>query len=106
MVDLSKKLCEINVFVRGKYGPLCCLVDVLSAHTMLDIHPSIPKDIMFVMTDQTVVPHVRAFLFSVVYGIYKEEKKRSPQFKWKEFKQFNKQTYVYTFVLKLSYSAF
>ena len=63
MVDLSKKLCEINVFVCGKYGPLCWLVDVLGAHTMLNIHPSIPKYMMFVMTDQTVLPHVRAFLF-------------------------------------------
>jgi hypothetical protein len=60
VADLSKKLCEINMFVRGKYGPLCCLVDVLGAQAMLEIHPSIPEDIMFVMTDQTVVPHVRA----------------------------------------------
>ncbi len=63
VTDLSRKLCEINMFVRGKYGPLCCLVDVLGARAMLKIHPSIPEDIMFVMTDQTVVPHVRACAF-------------------------------------------
>ena len=57
--DLSRKLCEINMFVRGKYGPMCCLVDVLGASAMLEIRPSIPEDIMIVMTDQTVVPHVR-----------------------------------------------
>ncbi|CAB4013752.1 Hypothetical predicted protein, partial [Paramuricea clavata] len=61
VVDLSRKLCEINMFVRGKYGPLCCLVDVLGAQAMLEVHPSIPEDIMFVMTDQTVVPHAMEF---------------------------------------------
>ena len=30
---------------------------------------------------------------------------KKTEFKWKYFKQFNKQTYVSTFVLKLSYSA-
>lgn len=59
LVDLSKKLCEINVFVRGKYGPLCCLVDVLGAQAMLEIHPRIAEDLMFVMSDQNIVPHVR-----------------------------------------------
>ena len=58
VADLSRKLCEINVFVRGKYGPLCCLVDVLGAQAMLEIHPRIPENLMAVMTDQTVVPHV------------------------------------------------
>lgn len=53
------------MFVRGKYGPMCCLVDVLGARAMLEIRPSIPEDIMIVMTDQTVVPHVR-----LGYSIY------------------------------------
>lgn len=59
MADLTRKLCEINMFVRGKYGPMCCLVDVLGARAMLEIWPSIPENIMIVMADQTVVPHVR-----------------------------------------------
>ena len=58
VADLSRKLCKINMFVRGKYGPLCCLVNVIGARAMLEIHPRIPEDIMLVMTDQTVVPHV------------------------------------------------
>lgn len=65
--DLSRKLCEINMFVRGKYGPLCCLVNVLGAQAMLKIHPSIPEDLMSLMTDQTVVPHVRISAYGPDY---------------------------------------
>lgn len=68
IADLLKKLCEVNMFVRGKYGPLCCLLDVVGAQAMLEIHPSIPEDVMTVMSDQTVVPHVRnANLLQQIY---------------------------------------
>ncbi|XP_028408527.1 thyroid adenoma-associated protein homolog [Dendronephthya gigantea] len=80
IADLSKKLCEVNMFVRGKYGPLCCLLDVVGAQAMLEIHPSIPKDVMTVMSDQTVVPHAMEFAERMFISHLQQISKTSPDY--------------------------
>ena len=80
VADLARKLCEIDMFVRGKYGPLCCLVNILGAGAMLKIHPRIPGDIMLVMTDQTVVPHAMEFAEKMFMSHLQEISKTSSEY--------------------------
>ena len=56
--ELAKKLCGMDCFVRGKYGALCCLVNILGARAILELHATVPQDLMMIMCEQSIVAHV------------------------------------------------
>ena len=59
---LAKKiseLMELGWHVKGKYGPLCCLVDLVGPDMLLKQRPDLPLVLLESLSEQTLACYVR-----------------------------------------------
>ncbi|XP_031550253.1 thyroid adenoma-associated protein homolog [Actinia tenebrosa] len=70
--NLTGKLIEVGWHSRGIYGPLCCLTSAVGAKTMLGWYPCIPVQVINVLKDRIIAPHVIDFL-DVITKAHKQE---------------------------------
>ena len=56
--DLAESLIKVDWHMRGKYGPLCSVASAVGARCMLGWYPDIPREILRIVGDRAVAPHV------------------------------------------------
>ncbi|KAM6956245.1 thyroid adenoma-associated protein [Aplochiton taeniatus] len=55
--QLTHNLLGLEWHMRGKYGSLGCLVELLGAGYLLDLRPQLPSHLLGLMNDQTLAPY-------------------------------------------------
>ena len=59
---LTHSLLGLEWHMRGKYGSLGCLVELLGARHLLDIRPQLPSQLLGLMGDQNMAPYASDLL--------------------------------------------
>ncbi|KAK0133872.1 Thyroid adenoma-associated [Merluccius polli] len=59
---LTHSLLGLEWHMRGKYGSLGCLVELLGAGHLLDVQPQLPSQLLGLMGDQNLAPHASDLL--------------------------------------------
>ena len=54
-----RRLIELGWHVKGKYGPLCCIVDLVGPHVLLQQRPDLPAILLNSLAEQTLASYVR-----------------------------------------------
>ncbi|XP_071780883.2 thyroid adenoma-associated protein [Centroberyx gerrardi] len=62
IAELTQSLLGLEWHMRGKYGSLGCLVELLGAGYLLDIQPQLPSRLLGLMGDQTLAPYASDLL--------------------------------------------
>ena len=59
------ELMTLDWHVKGKYGPLCCLVDILGSSTLLKHTSNLPLLLLDSLSEQTLACYVRILFFFI-----------------------------------------
>ncbi|KAM3863138.1 thyroid adenoma-associated protein [Diretmus argenteus] len=62
ITELTQSLLGLEWHMRGKYGSLGCLVELLGAGYLLDTQPQLPSRLLGLMDDQTLAPYASDLL--------------------------------------------
>ena len=55
------ELMALDWHIKGKYGPLCSIVDILGSSILLKHTPNLPQLLLDSLTEQSLASYVRIF---------------------------------------------
>ena len=56
--QMAVRLLELSSHTKGRYGPLCCMVQHLGTTTLLKVKPNLSEELLNAMAEQALAPYV------------------------------------------------